>query len=204
MTFKASVFLVDDDPSIIDALKVFLEISGFPVRAYPSATAFLDDYQESWPGCLLLDIGMPGMNGLELQQCLLEKNFKIPIIFLTGHGNVPQACKAFKAGAVDFVEKPFNEDKLLASIREAFEIDRQQRLMNRQVQEADDRFKRLTRREKEVFQYIVSGLSNKEIARQLNISHRTIDVHRARVMEKMKANSLAELVTMASIFNKIS
>lgn len=201
---ETTVFLVDDDLSIIDALKVYLEVSGFPVRTYSSASDFLDEYQKSWPGCLLLDIGMPGMNGLELQQCLLDRNHEIPVIFLTGHGNVPQARKAFKAGAVDFVEKPFNEDKLLASIREAFEIDRKRRVLNRQTQETLDRFKRLTEREKEVFRHIVSGLSNKKIASRLQISHRTIDVHRARVMEKMEANSLPELVTMASICERSS
>lgn len=198
MSDQPTVFVVDDDYTVRDALGLFLETSGLRVKTYSSAREFLDDYQASQTGCLVLDIRMPGMSGLELQNYLLDNQIGIPIIFLTGHGDVPQSAQAFKAGAVDFIEKPFEEKQLLLCIQEAISRDRQNRKVRTRDQEIIRRFARLTPREKEVMRYVVSGQSNKEIARLLAISHRTIDVHRARIMEKMHAKSLPDLVTMAA------
>jgi two-component system, LuxR family, response regulator FixJ len=199
MNREPTVFLVDDDPTVRDALGLFLESAGMAVKPYASAQDFLAEYRTEWPGCVVLDIRMPGMTGLELQDFLKARNIKIPIIFLTGHGDVPMSVKAFKAGAVDFIEKPFNDHVLLARIREAIEQDSQTRTNQTRIDEVRRRYVQLTPREKEVMRLVACGHSNKKIARQLDISHRTIDVHRARLMEKMQAHSLSELVNMAAI-----
>lgn len=198
---KPTVFLVDDDPTVRDALGLFLESSELSVKTYPSAQAFLDDYRPACPGCLVLDIRMPGMSGMELQQCLLNSNIAIPIIFLTGHGDIPMSVKALKAGAIDFLEKPFNADVLLARIREALENDAQTRELNAYKARILACYEQLTRREREVMNFVIAGSSNKEIAKALDISHRTIDVHRSRIMAKMEANSLPDLVNMATLCN---
>jgi FixJ family two-component response regulator len=144
---------------------------------------------------------MPGMSGMELQQLLLKRNIAIPIIFLTGHGDIPMSVKALKAGAIDFIEKPFNADVLLARIREAIEKDIQTRVFDAQKARILACYEQLTRREREVMKFVIAGGSNKEIAKSLNISHRTIDVHRSRIMAKMEASSLPDLVNMASSCN---
>jgi two-component system response regulator FixJ len=203
MNREPTVFLVDDDPTIRDALGLFLESTGMAVKPYALAQDFLEEYRTEWPGCVVLDIRMPGMTGLELQDILQARNIKIPIIFLTGHGDVPMSVKAFKAGAVDFIEKPFNDHVLLTRIREAIEQDSQARTNQARIDEVRRRYVHLTRREKEVMRLVACGHSNKEIARQLEISHRTIDVHRARLMGKMQAHSLPELVNMAAICDVI-
>lgn len=195
----STVFLVDDDPTVRDALGLFLESSDLSVKAYPSAQAFLKDYRPEYPGCLVLDIRMPGMSGMELQQSLLNRNIAIPIIFLTGHGDIPLSVKALKAGAVDFIEKPFNADVLLARIREALKKDAQTRELNANKARILTCYEHLTRREREVMKFVIAGSSNKEIAKALDISHRTIDVHRSRIMAKMEANSLPDLVNMATL-----
>jgi two-component system response regulator FixJ len=199
MNREPIVFLVDDDPTVRDALGLFLESTGMTVKLYASAPEFLEKYRDEWPGWVVLDIRMPGMTGLELQDILQARNIKIPIIFLTGHGDVPMSVKALKAGAVDFIEKPFNDRVLLTRIREAIEQDSQTRTNQARIDEIRRRYVHLTRREKEVMRLVACGYSNKEIARQLEISRRTIDVHRARLMEKMQAHSLPELVNMAAI-----
>lgn len=199
LSTKSTVFLVDDDPTVRDALGLFLESSDLSVRAYPSAQAFLDDYRPEYPGCLVLDIRMPGMSGMELQQSLLNRNIAIPIIFLTGHGDIPMSVKALKAGAVDFIEKPFNAEVLLARIREALEKDAQTREFNAYKARILACYTQLTRREREVMRFVIAGSSNKEIAKALAISHRTIDVHRSRIMAKMGAGSLPDLVNMATL-----
>jgi FixJ family two-component response regulator len=194
---RPTVFVVDDEFAVRDALKLFLESSGLAVETFDSARSFLEGCRPDWSGCLVLDIRMPGMSGLELQQTLKARQIPIPIIFLTGHGDVPMAAKAFKSGAVDFIEKPFNDQELLDGIREALERDARARTHKDWEGAARERYVHLTRREKEVMALVVAGRSNKEIARDLDVSHRTIDVHRARVMEKMRAQSLPELVNMA-------
>ena len=197
MQHNPTVFLVDDDSAVRDALSLFLESSGLAVKTYASAYEFLKDYQTDWPGCMVLDIRMPGMSGLELQKALLRSHIDIPIIFLTGHGDVPMSVKALKSGAVDFIEKPFNDEQLLDSIHEAIIRDADLRAQKTQNKRVKERYSYLTPREKEVMELVVLGKSSKEIGKDLDISHRTIDVHRARIMEKMEAKSLPELVNMA-------
>ncbi len=198
MNSGPTIFLVDDDASVRDAVGLFLESLGMTVKVYSSAQVFLDSYRSEWPGCMVLDISMPGMTGLELQEVLQKRSIELPIIFLTGQGNIPQSAKAFKAGAVDFIEKPFNDKQLLERIQEAIAIDSQNRQQKEKQSEILEHYSRLTSREREVMGHVVDGLSNKEIARELEISHRTIDIHRARIMEKMGAHSLADLVRMTS------
>lgn len=191
------VHVVDDDTGVRRALALLLSSNGLQVQCHPSAVAFLEHYDPEQPGCLILDVRMPAMSGLELQHELLHRGIQIPIIFLTGHGDVPMAVEALRAGAVDFMEKPFRAEALLAKIREALERDRRIREKARQRRQARACYERLTPRERQVMALVVEGLSNKEIARVLEVSHRTIDVHRARVMEKMQVRTLPQLVDKA-------
>ncbi len=176
-----------------------LEHHEFPVQAYASAESFLDAYDPSQPGCLVLDLSMPDMNGLELQQELILRKLNIPIIFITGTADIPQAVQALKAGAVEFIEKPFRHEVLLRRIEDAFKLDiamREEQSENISIQLKLDR---LTDRETDVLRLLVSGtasLSSKEIARKLDISHRTVDHHRARIMEKTNSHSITELARM--------
>lgn len=200
---QQTVFLVDDDAAIRRSLSYALQKRGFVVEAFASGQAFLDDYDPGKPGCLLLDLSMPGMNGLELQQRLVERDARLPIIFITGHGSIPESVHALKAGAVDFMEKPFRQEVLLERLKEAFAEDRRHRQATTERDSIVERMTRLTEREKEIMQLLVSRPANhssKELARELNISNRTIDHHRARVMEKMEARSLPELVSMLTKF----
>jgi FixJ family two-component response regulator len=200
MNAEAKVFVVDDDLAERDALGLLLKQAGFDMKGYPSAESFLQDYDPNQPGCLVLDIILPGMSGLELQQKLADAAVAMPIIFLTGHGDVTRSARAFKAGAVDFVEKPCDCDDLLERIQDAIEIDARWRLEDLEKSGIMHRFTRLTPREREVMAFMVSNKSSKEIAAQLNVSHRTIEVHRSRVLHKMEVDSLLELVTMLSAF----
>ena len=190
------VYLVDDEFAIRDSLTLLIESSGQAVRSFESAEAFLNNYNPEQPGCLLLDVRMPLMSGHELQTELLNREISIPIIFISGHADIPDSAKAFRAGAVDFLEKPFNNEVLLERIHEAIHKDlafRAELVKKRRIQERIDH---LTSREKEVLGLIVKSHSNKESARILNISNRTVDVHRASIMEKMQAENIAELITM--------
>lgn len=195
---EPTVFLVDDDATVREALGMLLESENLNVKAYPSAQVFLDEYDPQSRGCMVLDIRMPGLNGLELQDELRRRGITLPIIFLTGHGNVPLAVRAFRAGAIDFVEKPFNDELLLGRIQEALDKDAQTRAHETVLADACARYAQLTPREQEVMALVVAGESNKEIAAQLGLSIRTIDAHRASVMKKMQAGSLAELVGLAA------
>lgn len=196
-TDEPTVFLVDDDDAVRDSLALLLDTMGLRTVAYPSADAFLDNYKPSRPGCLVLDIRMPSMSGMELQAALSAKSVAIPIIFLTGHGNVSMSAKAFRSGAVDFLEKPFNEQVLLQRIEEAIRLDQTNReaVAHRHIVNA--RMAALTPREREVMRLIVAGHSNKEVARQLELSTRTIETHRGHIMEKTGAHSLADLIALA-------
>ena len=191
------IYLVDDDAAVRDALCLYLEGTGFVVRAFESAEAFLDDIDALDRGVLVLDQRMTGMSGLELQSQLNARAQEMPIIFITGHGDVPMTVRAMKAGAVDFLEKPFRNSDLLQSIDQALAQDAAK--MERYVHKARVREKcnSLTPREREVMAHIVEGLSNKNIAQLLGVSVRTVEAHRGRVMEKMEARSLPELVRMA-------
>ncbi|MEW8026156.1 MAG: response regulator transcription factor [Candidatus Thiodiazotropha sp.] len=197
MTNRPTVFVVDDDQAMRNSLKWLIESVSMQVETFESADAFINSYYPGRSGCLLLDVRMPGMSGLELQEYLRANQIAIPVIIITGHGDVPMAVRAMKSGAVDFIEKPFNDELLLESIRYALALDVRQRDMQKQRAEIATRLARLTPREHEVMVMVTNGKANKEIASSLGVSAKTVEAHRARVMEKMQANSLAELVRMA-------
>jgi len=200
MASQPTVFLVEDDPSVLNALMLSLKKRGLSVVGYPSAEDFLQSYDPTEPGCLVLDLRLTGMTGLELQQALIQKQAAIPIIFISGHGDIPSSVNAIKGGAVDFLEKPIRQDVLLERIQEALAEDarnRQADLENRHIKE---RFEQLTAREREVLALLVADsveTSSKVIARKLDISPRTVESHRARIMDKMQAKSIPDLVAMA-------
>ncbi len=194
---KPTVFIVDDDAAVRDSLGLLLRSMGLPVETFESGRAFLDAGRDSRQGCLVLDIRMPGMSGLELQQELVARHSLLPIIFITGHGDVPMAVEAMQAGAVDFIQKPFRDQDLLDRINQALEKDALGRRMLAERAQIHRRLETLTPREREVLAMIVAGKANKVIAGDLNLSQRTVEIHRARVMEKMGAHSLAHLVRMA-------
>ncbi|MGE5505379.1 MAG: response regulator FixJ [Actinomycetota bacterium] len=197
MTPTLSVHIVDDDDAIREGLSLLLETAGFSAHAYPDAESFLNRGGADLPGCVLLDVRMPGMSGLDLLGVLKRKQPELPVVIITGHADVPMAVQALKAGADDFIEKPFDEDVLLAAVRKA--LDRGRRALRERDQVADIRRRtdELTPREREVMELVVRGLSNKAAAAELDISVRTVEIHRARVMEKMAADSLSALVRMA-------
>lgn len=188
------VYLVDDDEAVRDALGLLLKSVGHRCKVYASALEFLEDYDPGRHACLIADIRMPGLSGLELQQRLNEQHAEIPIIFITGHGDVPMAVSAMKSGATDFIQKPFRDQDLLDRIHKALEQDRQRRAAGTEARVIRDRLKLLTPRELEVMQRVIRGQANKVIAMDLGVSQRTVELHRARVMRKLKMRSLAELV----------
>jgi FixJ family two-component response regulator len=192
-----TVLIVDDDDAVRDSLGFLMKSIGIESRGFASAIDFLEFYDEKVAGCLVLDIRMPGMSGLELQDRLNEMNAILPIIFITGHGDVPMAVEALKKGAVDFIQKPFRDQDLIDRINHALEQDHDSRSMMMERRHILDRIDGLTSREKEVMDLVVQGKPNKIIAADLNVSQRTVEIHRARVMEKMEASSLAHLVRMA-------
>ena len=193
----ATVFVVDDDQPVRDALKLLLRSVGHQVEAYASGQAFLDAYTDDRAGCLVLDVRMPGMSGLELQEKLNERRAILPIIFVTGHGDVPMAVETLQAGAMDFLQKPFRDQELLDRIGKALEKDAENRRELQELNEIARRFGELTARERAVMELVVQGKANKAIAGDLDISQRTVEIHRARVMEKTQAGSLAHLIRMA-------
>lgn len=187
------VFVVDDDADVRDSMRLLLEVAGFKVRNYTSARQFLDDdFCKS--GCLVADIRMPDMSGLELQEEVARRHLDLPVIIMTGHGDVPLAVRAMKAGAVDFLEKPFEDEKMLASVRRALEIGSRARSRNAEAVAAKNLLASLTPRERGVLDKLVQGRSNKVVAYELGISPRTVEIHRAHIMGKMEASSLSDLV----------
>lgn len=195
-----TIFIVDDDESIRSSLGRSLSMRGFTVEAFDSAQAFLDAYAPGQPGCLILDYGMAGMNGLELQQKLVTAGRAPPIIFITGHGGIPESVQAMKAGAVDFLEKPFRTEVLVERIHQALKSSTFANKSREKAVRAKMMLDTLTTREREIVDMIVANPSNttsKEIARALNISPRTVDHHRARILEKMQASSMVELIDLA-------
>jgi two-component system, LuxR family, response regulator FixJ len=198
---QPTVFIVDDDEGVRRALDWSLRTEGFRVQSFASAEAFLESARGDWPGCLVLDLRMQGMSGLDLQEALAQHGCEIPIIFISGHGDIPTTVKAIKAGALDFVEKPLQRELLVQRIREAFHEDEERRRERTLRNEVLDRYRSLTAREREVMELVTKGLSNKEVARTLAISPRTVENHRARVMTAMQADSIAELCNLARLCN---
>jgi len=192
-----TVFLIDDDDAYRRSLKFLLEATGLKVKDFSSAELFLQRYDPEGHGCLLVDVRMPGLSGIELQSILNRKGASPPIIFITGHGDIPMSVRAIRDGAIDFIEKPFDDQVLIARIREAFRIDRIGRTNHASRDRFRSRIERLTNREREVMELIVEGLPNKDIATRLGVSHRTVEVHRSRIMNKMEAKSLVDLITSA-------
>jgi two-component system, LuxR family, response regulator FixJ len=195
-TRQQQVFVVDDDDPVRDAIGMLLETVDIPYQTFPSAQAFLEAYDPARPGCLVLDIRMPGISGLELQQMLIDRDARIPIIFITGHGDVPMAVEAMKRGAVDFIRKPFHDQELLDRIQEALQLESGQRAEFAVVEDLRARLSALTPREHEVFERVAAGQANKVVAIDLGISERTVEIHRSQVMHKTGARSLADLVRM--------
>lgn len=194
---RPTVFIVDDDAAVRKGLARLLRSAGLAVATFASPREFLDQHDPNAPGCLVLDVAMPGLNGLELQQALIAGGHELAIVFLTGHGDIPMSVQAMKRGAVDFLTKPVNDDDLLNAVRIAIEKDRLQRAERAEVADIQQRLATLTPREREVLQHIITGQLNKQIAADLGTVEKTIKVHRARVLEKMQVHSVAELVHLA-------
>lgn len=198
------VYVIDDAEEVRDAITLLMQSVGLEVVTFYSADNFLENYSDDFEGCILLDVRMPGMSGLELQEKLNEMKSAPPVIIITGHGDIPMAVKAVQAGAVNFVEKPFNEQEILDNVHRAFKIDSIQRGKNMMIEAINKKIETLTDREKEVLYAITSGKRNKTIAADLNISLSTVEAHRGNVMSKMEAKSLSDLMRMVIHIENIS
>lgn len=196
MDESGTVFLIDDDPGVRDSLSLLLSLKGVRTQPYANAESFIETYRPDWPGCVLTDLRMPGMTGLELQSVLRERRVDLPVVVLTAHGDVATARAALKNGAFDFLEKPIDDVMLIDVLRNALRVDRERRTAVNSRSSADARMERLTGREREILALIAAGHQNREIATQLGISPRTVEVHKARIMEKLECHSLAELIRM--------
>lgn len=199
---KPTVFIVDDDPAVRDSLQWLVESVNLPVKAFASGMEFLDSEAPNSSGCLILDIRMPGMSGIDVFEELKSMGAALPVVFLTGHGDVHLAVRAMKAGAFDFVEKPFNDQVLLDLVQNAIRYDSERASEKVWIDEIKNRLTGLTSREREVLDGVVGGKSNKIIARDLGLSEKTIEFHRSKMMEKMDASSLANLIKMVTIVEK--
>ena len=197
MRAAATVFIVDDDASVRKSLMRLLEAAGYTVEAFASAREFLDAARAPGPSCLVLDVRMPGITGLDLQKTLAQAVHRIPIVFVTGHGDIPTSVQAMKAGAIDFLTKPYAAKDLLDAIRRALDKDTRDLGREARTRSIHARVETLTPRERQVFALVVTGMLNKQIAAQLGVVEKTVKVHRARVMDKMRAGSVAELVRLA-------
>jgi FixJ family two-component response regulator len=196
-TEQQTVFVVDDDASVRDAMRNLLESVGLRAETFGSADEFLAAQRTDAPGCLVLDVMLPGTRGLEFQEVLKKSGVTLPIIFITAHGDVPMTSKAMKAGAIEFLAKPFPKEDLLAAIHRGLKLDAEKRQERTEIMALRARFGELTHREREVMELVVTGMINKQIASQLGISEVTVKIHRRQAMEKMQADSLADLVRMS-------
>jgi FixJ family two-component response regulator len=202
MTSKPqTVYIIDDEQDVRDALQMLLKSIGLTVETYPSASDFFEQYQMDWPGCILVDIRMPGMSGIELQRKLNAMGAPIPVILISGHADVPTAVRVIQEGALDLLEKPINEQELLDKVQSALDSDDKRRRAYLEKKQIQSRYEQLTPREKEIMNEVVLGKMNKVIAYELDITKRTVELHRAHVMEKMQARSLADLVRYAQTLN---
>ncbi len=190
------VFVVDDDEAVCRSLSVLIEDIGLDVRTFTSAREFLAEYDPKQPGCLVLDVRMSGMSGLELQSRLKELGYEIPIIIITGHADVPMAVEAMKTGALDFIEKPFRDQLLLDNIQKAIELDARMRRNRKESLDVQSRIQNLTRRERQIMDLLVLGKTNKTIAYELGISQKTVDFHRANILDKAGVDSVVELLRL--------
>jgi FixJ family two-component response regulator len=196
MAETGTVFLIDDDPGVRDSLSLLLSLKGLRTQPFATAESFIATYQEDWPGCVLTDLRMPGMTGLELQAALRERRIEVPVVVLTAHGDVATARAALKNGAFDFLEKPIDDAMLLDVLQNALRVDRERRGAAASRSSTDARLERLTAREREILALLAAGHQNREIALKLGISPRTVEVHKARIMEKLDCTSLAELIRL--------
>jgi two-component system response regulator FixJ len=194
---EGKVHIVDDDDAVRKSLQLLFKTVDIEATAYESGDVFLEQFDDAVEGCILLDIRMPGMSGLEVQKQLQDRGNSMPIIFITGHGDVPMAVEAMQSGAFDFIQKPFRDQDLMDRVSQALSQSEQQREASEQKEEVGQRYESLTPREKEVMGCVVKGQANKVIAMDRDVSQRTVEIHRARVMEKMQARSLADLVRMS-------
>lgn len=191
-----TVYVVDDDPEVLESVRWLLDSVDVPTRTFDDPEAFVEAFAPDRPGCLLLDIRMPGMSGLDVQEWLKRTGIQMPVVFLTAHGDVPHAVRAMKEGAMEFLEKPYNAQELIEVVQHAIETDRQRTQEAAHLETVRSRMEDLTQRERQVARLVVSGYSNKGIARELGLSHKTVEVHRGRVMTKVGASSTAHLVQM--------
>jgi RNA polymerase sigma factor (sigma-70 family) len=199
---KPTIHIVDDDQAVRESIQWLIESVGLNIETYGSANEFLDNYAEDSLGCLILDVRMPGISGLDLQHILADRGIDLPIVFVTGHGDVPMAVRALKNGAVDFIEKPFNDQVLLDTIQSAVQKHRERLKQRAELENLQTRYDNLTTREQEVMDRVVTGKPNRDVGEELGISVKTVEVHRAKVMEKMQARSIADLVKMAMMMHE--
>jgi FixJ family two-component response regulator len=193
------VFIIDDDASVRDAVEDLLRSVGLEVESFASTQEFLHSKRPDVPGCIVLDVRLPGPSGLEFQRTLMKAGIHLPVIFISGHGDISMSVQAIKAGAIDFLTKPLHEQKLLDAIQTGIEHDRARRAEQKDVAEIRERFDSLTPREREVLMFVIAGRPNKQIAGELNLSEMTVKIHRSQMIRKMKAKSLVELVRMADL-----